>query len=331
MAFVLTPRLAPTCQASQCSPFGFCAPVSRPAYTYRVARPRPQPPQYSSFNHFFSQVDDLLSEIDREAQRQAQLEAQREAQRQAHRQRQQRKRALRAQFAVNENEQDWHIDGQFQGFDQENISIEVTDEHTMKIAGNTTWQAEKKAQRPEQQRPEVDSVPAIEQQPTEPTPEDRMDDGVTLNEAEFDTVTEADTAGMGAATLDSDTQSHKSYQATVEDDYEDLGAETSSLISSPSRPSSPAEVNEPKGKEKAVETSATAETAVTTQPQSEAPAKQQEQGPQQEERVHGSFTRTFKFLERIDVANVSASFKDGALKIVVPKAPVQQVRSISIF
>jgi HSP20 family molecular chaperone IbpA len=31
------------------------------------------------------------------------------------------------------------------------------------------------------------------------------------------------------------------------------------------------------------------------------------------------------------VANVSASFKDGALKISVPKAPVQQVRSISIF
>jgi HSP20 family molecular chaperone IbpA len=330
MAFVLTPRLAPAYQAPQCNPFGFCAPVSRPAYPYRVARPRPQRPQYSSFNHFFSQVDNLLSEIDREAQRQAQLEAQREAQREAHRQRQQRKRALRAQFAVNENEQGWQIDGEFQGFDQDNISIEVTDEHTIKIAGNTTWQSEKKAQQPEQQQLETEPVPAVEQQPTEATREDKMD-GVTLNEPDFDTVTEADTATMGAATPDSDTQSHKSYQATVEDDYEDLGVETSSLISSPSRPSSPAEVKEPKGKEKAVEKSATAETAVATQPQPEVPAKQQQQEPQQEERVHGSFTRTFRFPERIDVANVSASFKDGALKIVVPRAPVQQVRSISIF
>jgi HSP20 family molecular chaperone IbpA len=323
MAFVLTPRFAPAYKAPQCSPFGFCAPVSRPAYPYRVARPRPQRPQYSSFNHFFSQVDDLLSEIDREAQRQAQLEAQREALREAHRQRQQRKRALRAQFAVNENEQGWQVDGEFHGFDQENISIEVTDEHTLKIAGNTTWQAEKKAH-----QSEAEARPAPEQQPAEQTVEEKTD-GVTLNEPEFDTVTEADTATMGAATPDSDTQSHKSYQAFVEDDYEDLGAETSSLVSQPSRPCSPTEAKEPKGKEKAVEQPAATETAVTKQPQPEVPAQPQE--PQQEERVHGSFERTFRFPERIDVANVSASFKDGALKISVPKAPVQQVRSISIF
>jgi HSP20 family molecular chaperone IbpA len=327
MAFVLTPRFAPAYQAPQCSPFGFCAPVSRPAYPYRVARPRPQRPQYSSFNHFFGQVDDLLSEIDREAQRQAQLEAQREALREAHRQRQQRKRALRAQFAVNENERGWQIDGEFQGFNQENISIEVTDEHTLKIAGNTTWQAEKKTELPEQQQTEAD---ALEQQPAEPSVEEKMD-GVTLNEPEFDTITEANTATMRATTPDSDTHSHKSYQATVEDDYEDLGAETSSLVSSSSsRPSSPTEVKEPKGKEKVVEQPATTETAVAKQPEPEVPAQQQQE-PQQEERVHGSFERTFRFPERIDVANVSASFKDGALKITVPKAPVQQVRSISIL
>jgi hypothetical protein len=52
---------------------------------------------------------------------------------------------------------------------------------------------------------------------------------------------------------DSDTQSHKSYQVTVEDDFEDLGVETSSLISASSRPSSPSEIKEPKGKEKVVE------------------------------------------------------------------------------
>lgn len=329
MAFVLTPRFAPAYQAPQCNLFGSCGPVSRPTYAYRVARPRPQRPQYSSFNHFFSQVDDLLSEIDREAQRQAQLEVERkahlEAQREAHRLRQQRKRALRAQFAVNQTEQGWQVDGEITGFNQENISIEVTDEYTLKIAGNTTWEAEKKTQT-EQPQPEAEAAPAVEQQSTEPTQEDKMD-GVTLNEPDFETVTEADAASTRTATPDSDTQSHRSYQPTVEDDFEDLGAETSSLISSPSRPSSPTEVKEPKGKEKAVEeTAAPTQTEVAQQPQPEAPVQ-----PQQEERVHGSFERSFRFPTRIDVANVSASFKDGALKITVPRAQVQQVRSISIL
>ncbi|KAH7084644.1 hypothetical protein BKA63DRAFT_497952 [Paraphoma chrysanthemicola] len=324
MAFILTPRFAPAYQAPQCSPFGFCAPVSRPTYGYRVARPRPQRPQYSSFNHFFSQVDELLSEIDREAERQAHLEAQREA----HRQRQQRKRALRAKFAVNQTEQGWQVDGDIQGFDQENINIEVTDEHTLKISGNTHWQAEQKAQ-PEQERSEA--VAPV--QTTETSAEDKMD-GVTLNEPEYETVHDTEstteTATVGAATPDSDTESHKSYQPTVEDDYEDLGAETSSLISSPSRPLSPSEVKEPKGKEKAVETPTAAETTVAQQSEAEVES-QQPQEPQQEERVHGSFERTFRFPTRIDTENVSASFKDGALKITVPRAPVQQIKRIAIF
>lgn len=324
MAFVLTPRFVPAYQAPQCSPFGFCAPASRPAYAYRVARPRPQRPQYSSFNNFFSQVDELLGEIDREAQRQAQIEAHREAQREAHRQRQQRKRALRAQFAVNQTEEGWQVDGDIQGFDQENISIEVTDENTLKISGNTHWQSEKK-----ETQPAVEAAPAAEQSSTEQTVEDKMD-GVTLNEPDVEAVTESETATVRSSTPDSDTQSHKSYQATVEDDFEDLGAETSSLISSPSRPSSPAEVKEPKGKERAVEEPAATQTAVTQQSQPEVPAEQQ-QGSQQEERVHGSFTRSFRFPERIDGANVSASFKDGALKITVPRAQAQQVRRIAIL
>jgi HSP20 family molecular chaperone IbpA len=321
MAFVLTPRFAPAYQAPQCNPFGFCAPASRPAYAYRVARPRPQRPQYSSFNHFFSQVDDLLSEIDREGQRQAQLEAQREAQREAHRQRQQRKRALRAQFAVNATEQGWQVDGEIHGFDQENISIEIADDHTLKISGNTQWQAEKKPEA-EQQQPEIEAAPATEPQTSEPAAEEKTE-GVALTEPDFETVAEADTR---ASTPDSDTHSHKSYQATVEDDFEDLGAETSSLISSSSRPSSSAETKEPqdKGKAPAVE-EPKSETAVAPQPEPAVPAQQED------ERVHGSFERTFRFPERIDAANVSANFKDGALKISVPRAARQEVRKIAIL
>jgi hypothetical protein len=154
--------------------------------------------------------------------------------------------------------------------------------------------------------------------------------GVALDEPGFETVTESETT-TGADTPHSDTESHKSYQPTVEDDFEDLGAETSSLVSSPSRPSSPTEVKEPKGKEKAVEESIAQPIAVTQQPQPEIPVQQQEQTPPQDERVHGSFERTFRFPERIDVANISASFKDGALRINVPRGQVQQVRKIAIL
>ena len=315
MAFILTAPFAPAYQAPQCSPFGFCAPVSQSTYPYRVSRPQPRRPAYSSFNHFFSQVDELLSEIDRKAQRQAQIAAHIEAQREAYHQRQQRKRALRAKFAVSQNEQGWQIDGDTQGFDQENISIEVTDEHTLKIAGNTEWQSEKAL--PETQLPGTEATAEV--------------DGATLTEliGETATETEATTAGT-----DSDNESHKSYQPTVEDDFEDLGAETSSLISVSSASSTAAEPKEPKGKEKVVEEPAATHSEVVQEPQSQPQLATQPQQPEQsqeQERVHGSFERTFRFPERIDADNVSASFKDGGLKITVPRAQVPQTRRIAIL
>ncbi|KAF1849732.1 HSP20-like chaperone [Cucurbitaria berberidis CBS 394.84] len=319
MAFVLTPHFAPTSQAPQCSPFGFCTPHSRPTYPYHVSRPQPRRPAYSSFNHFFNQVDELLSEIDREArreaQRQAQFAAHVEAQREAHRQRQQRKRALRAEFAVGQHEQGWQIVGEIQGFDQENISIEVTDEHTLKVAGNTKWQSEK-------------SLPKTQQSENEGT---SIAGPVALTESEEEATTTPEATTIGP---DSDTESHKSYQATVEDDFEDLGAEYSSLTSTsstvseptePTEPTEPSETTRPKGKDKVVKEPAATHTAVAQQPQPEVPAQQQQ------ERLHGSFERTFRFPQRIDAANVTASFKDGGLKITVPRAQALQTRRIAII
>jgi HSP20 family molecular chaperone IbpA len=307
MAFVLTPRFAPAYQAPQYNPFG-CAPLSQPICGgYRVSRPQPRRPQYSPFA-LFSQVDELLSEIDREVQRQAQREAHLEAQREAHRQRQlQRKRALRAKFDVSQNEQGWQIDGDFQGFTQDNISIEVTNGNTLKIAGNTHWQSE--MAQPEVEQPQIEAAPAIEQ----PTV-------AAHDEPEIETTT------TGAATPDNDTSSHKSYQPTVEDDFEDLAAEASALFSSSPATATPTDPKDPKGKGRAVEEPATTETAVVPQPQPEVSAQQ----PQQE-RVHGSFERTFTFPERIDTSNVSASFKDGVLRITVPRAQVPQIRRIAIL
>jgi HSP20 family molecular chaperone IbpA len=306
MAYILTPRFVPV-QAPQCGPFGFCAPQPR-SYGYRVARPQPRRPTYSSFNHFFHQVDELLTDIGREAQRQAALEAHIEAQREAHRQRQQRKRALRANFNVNQTEQGWEVDGDIHGFEQQNINIEVTDAQTLKISGNTRWE-------PEQSQPEPAQQPSIEKAPaTEQTSDEHMD-GVTLNEPETETTTEHD----------SDTESHKSYQATVEDDFEDLGAETASLISASSTSTVAEEQpKEPKGKEKAVE-----ETPAEAQPETVTTENQEQ--PQEQERVHGSFERTLRFPARIDAANVTAHFEGGVLKINVPKAEVEQVRRIAIL
>lgn len=48
------------------------------------------------------------------------------------------------------------------------------------------------------------------------------------------------------------------------------------------------------------------------------------------ERAIGEFSRTFSFPTRVDQDNVSASLKDGILKLQVPKAKKQESRRITI-
>ncbi|KAF2796487.1 HSP20-like chaperone [Melanomma pulvis-pyrius CBS 109.77] len=274
MAFFLTPRFAPTTQ--HCGPFA-CGP-SRAIYR----QPAPAPAAAHSFVPFLSQVEELFGELDREARRVA------------HAQRQQRKRIFRARFDVRENGSGYEVEGELPGFEQENISIEVTDEHTLKVAGKQT---QAKAATP----------PA------------------TLQET---TVAEALTHQMEGATLaeqdsHSDSESQKSYQPTVEDDYEDLGAETSSTVS--------AALSEPTGKDKTVR-APVQQQAPALQPQQS--QQQQQQQPENQdlltERIHGSFERNFRFPDRIDAAAVRASLRNGVLSINVPKAPVPAVRNIAI-
>lgn len=276
MAFFLTPRFAPAYQ--HCGPFG--AP-SRPRHVARSSSP--------SFIPFLSQLEDIVSEIDREARHTA------------HKQRQQRKRQFRARFDVKEHKEHYEIEGDVPGFEQENISIEVTDEHTLKVSGDTEQRLEQRV---------------TEQQVTEEQQSEQMD-GLTLNEPE---------ASQDEKSADSDTESRHSYQPTVEDDFEDLGAEAVSRSSTPA---------EPKGKGKAVEEPATTETTVQKQAPVEVPAQlQQEQEPEFKEwlseRVHGSFERTFQFPDRIDMANVKAALKNGVLSLTVPKAPAFQPKRITI-
>jgi len=389
MAYILTPRFAPAYQASQCNPFGVCAPSSRPTYGYRTAQMPQAQPQRSPFASFFSQLEDLVSEIDQESQRQAQIEARREAeleaqrvaqikaqreayrahieaqraayrqrqaeieahiaaQREAHRQRQLRKRAVRAQFAVTQNEQGWQVDAEIPGFEQDNISIEVTDENTLKIAGNTEWGAKPQVEAQPEAESEATSVESASEPTAEQTGEEPADEkmeGITLEPAadlrpaaEIATET-TETDSVRPGTPDSDTSSRKSYQPTVEDDFEDLGPEASTLFSTPSAPAAP---SEPKGKEKAVvspepqqtaedpEISIPAETAVAQQHQPLLSAQQQQQ-EDAEESFRGSFERTYRFPERIDAGSIRASLKEGVLSITVPRAQAQPVRRIAIL
>lgn len=234
------------------------------------------------------QVDELLSELDREARREE------------HRERQQRKRIFRTQFNVHDNEDRYQIEGGIPGFEQENLEIEVTDENTLRVAGNT----EKRAEQPQSQ-----SIPALETKTIEA--EAKQDD---IEEA---TLNEPEQAASGAATpTHSDTESHKSHQATVEDDFEDLGAETASTLSAGSN-----EPKEPKGKERAVEQPLSQQPSETPVPRQESPM---------EDCFIGSFERTFRFPERIDAGNVRASLRNGVLSITVPKARAPEVRRILI-
>jgi len=389
MAYILTPRFAPAYQASQCNPFGVCAPSSRPTYGYRTAQMPQAQPQRSPFASFFSQLEDLVSEIDQESQRQAQIEARREAeleaqrvaqikaqreayrahieaqraayrqrqaeieahiaaQREAHRQRQLRKRAVRAQFAVTQNEQGWQVDAEIPGFEQDNISIEVTDENTLKIAGNTEWGAKPQVEAQPEAESEATSVESASEPTAEQTGEEPADEkmeGITLepaadlrSAAEIATET-TETDSVRPGTPDSDTSSRKSYQPTVEDDFEDLGPEASTLFSTPSAPAAP---SEPKGKEKAVvspepqqtaedpEISIPAETAVAQQHQPLLSAQQQQQ-EDAEEPFRGSFERNYRFPERIDAGSIRASLNEGVLSITVPRAQAQPVRRIAIL
>jgi HSP20 family molecular chaperone IbpA len=296
MAFFLTPRFAPAYAAQQCNPWG-CAPRPRQSYR-RVARS-----PLHSFAPFLSEVDEIISALDQEARREAAL-------REAHRLRQQRKRIVRAHFNVHENQGGYQVDAEIPGFQQEHIEIEVSDDNTLKLSGNTERKAAQQSQSTE--TPVIDAGAQNEGV-----------DGVTLNEPE-------DATASGAATpTHSDTESHRSYQATVEDDFEDLGAETSSTVSAHTESEAP---KEPKGKSKAVEepTPSNTETAVQQQPQPGALAQQQEQEETEEWRFHGNFERTFRFPEKIDAASVTASLSNGLLSITVPKAKTPVFRRILI-
>lgn len=232
-----------------------------------------------SLDPLLSLVDETLNQIQREARRQTR-----------------QPRPFNARFDIREHGEQYLVQGEVAGFEQENIDIEVSDEHTLKISGSTDRKVQ--AHSPSQLEPErMETEQSVSDttKPTEP-----------------------------AADSHSETSSVKSYQATVEDDFEDLGAESETVASASSSS---------KGKEKATEEPKSQEPAAPSPQPAEAPVRSAEQADGSSwlsERSHGSFTRTFRFPVRIDSANVRASLKNGVLTVSVPKAPAPQVKRILI-
>jgi HSP20 family protein len=48
------------------------------------------------------------------------------------------------------------------------------------------------------------------------------------------------------------------------------------------------------------------------------------------ERVHGSFTRSFKLPTTVDASKIDASYRDGVLEVTVPKAEAAKPKKVEI-
>ncbi|KAH7133648.1 heat shock protein 30 [Dactylonectria macrodidyma] len=99
------------------------------------------------------------------------------------------------------------------------------------------------------------------------------------------------------------------HQATVEDEFESISHESD--IATPA------------------ETEKTETVVETQQPTEKKPADKAKYWLT--ERSIGEFARSFNFPTRVDQDTVSASFQDGILTIVVPKAKKHESRRITVF
>jgi HSP20 family protein len=58
--------------------------------------------------------------------------------------------------------------------------------------------------------------------------------------------------------------------------------------------------------------------------------KEAAKGQQYEERIHGTFARSFTFPTKVDSERVEAEYKDGVLKVFVPKVQAAQPRQVTV-
>lgn len=114
-----------------------------------------------------------------------------------------------------------------------------------------------------------------------------------------------DSAVSGAITEDAEEKRRNSHQASVEDEFETISHESDNEITETEKP----------------------QEQLKEQPK-EKPADKAKYWLT--ERSIGNFSRSFNFPGRVDQDTVSASFKDGILTVVVPKAKKHEARRITV-
>ncbi|KAI2642175.1 30 kDa heat shock protein [Xylaria nigripes] len=174
-------------------------------------------------------------------------------------------------FDVRETEKNYELHGELPGIEKKDINIEFSDLRTVVIRGN------------------------VERNYTQSNASQATSDNTKRNGA---IVNKPDTEDS------SETRSNKSYQATVEDDYESIDFTPASTIV---ETTAPAPAPAPAPAEKAPQP----ENAGETQPKPKYWVS---------ERSIGNFSRSFTFAGHVDHDNVTASLNNGILTIIIPKA-----------
>lgn len=178
-------------------------------------------------------------------------------------------------FDVRETSTAYELHGELPGVSKENVHIEFTEPQTMLIRGKTV-------------RTYTSTTPAAA-----PVEEASVTAAITENSEEQQ-------------------RPHSPYQATVEDEFEDVSHRSDSEATK--------EIEKKQPDEAAVE---------KTQPAEKKPDEKVKYWLT--ERSVGEFARSFNFPTRVDQDTVSANFQEGILTIVVPKAKKHETRRITVF
>lgn len=179
----------------------------------------------------------------------------------------------------------FELQGELPGIRQENVEIEFADANTLVIRGRT------ERERGRQSSNDAPAAAAVKGKEIESPA----------------TVVENDDVAAGTASA---------YQATVEDDYVDAGAES-----------------DVEGGAKSASGSATATTKPANEEVESTAAVEEGRDRARywvSERATGEFERRFKFPGEVDQDAVKASLKNGILSIVVPKVVARKERRIVV-
>ena len=229
----------------------------------------------------------------------------------------------------------FHLTGDLPGVEAGNIAIEFVDRDTMVVKGRTVRESKRGNAPADTTTITTETEKAVEGTQAQTTA--TATEGETME-------SEPTTATTSRPTTPNSTHSSASnyHKASVEDgrdedagdDFVDVAAEdsnenTTAPAAAVAKETSSAPVNAPASSSRPEATTTAA--APTQQQQPSKPANEQQSRYWVSERSVGEFSRSFRFPGgQADRDNVTASLKDGVLKVVVPKIKQQGTRRIRV-